>query len=345
MAELITHLETERAKQARGTVADLLDRWMEHLEVQGRAPSTLVRYRSAIRTNIVPALGHVRLGKLTAADLDRFYAALLKRGLTPLSVRKCHAILSAALRQGVRWGLLDRSPADRTSPPSIRSREIVPPTLEEVRRLLELCEETHPDLGSLIHLAVTTGCRRGELCGLRWGDVDFDKATLVVARSISDVPGDVSVKDTKTHQGRRLALDAGSVEALRRQWERSAERAETAGCALSPSSYVWSQELDGSVPYRPDRVTGAFRALRKRAGVPHVTFHALRHFSATALAGRGVGVRTIAGRLGHANPSVTLRTYAHFLDVADRDAAEMMAGLDLAIGPRELIDGDAARPG
>jgi len=90
---------------------------------------------------------------------------------------------------------------------------------------------------------------------------------------------------------------------------------------LDPSAYVWSQDLAAAAPYRPDRVTGGFRSLTHRLGLAHVTFHSLRHFSATALAGQGVGVRTIAGRLGHANPSLTLRTYAHFLDVADREAA------------------------
>jgi integrase len=79
--------------------------------------------------------------------------------------------------------------------------------------------------------------------------------------------------------------------------------------------------LDASSPYRPDRVTGTFRNLTDRLGMTHVTFHTLRHFAATALAGTGVGVRTIAGRLGHSNPNLTLRTYAHFLEAADREAA------------------------
>jgi integrase len=254
---------------------------MAHLEVQGRAPSTLVRYLSGIRVNIVPALGHVVVVKLTAADLDAFYAGLLRRGLKPLSVRKCHAVLSAALRQAVKWGWIDRNPIDRASPPSTRSAEVIPPTVDEVRTLLTLCEGTHDDLGSLIYVAVTTGCRRGELCGLRWGDIDLVKSTLVVARSISDVPGDVSVKDTKTHQCRRLALDPSTVEVLRRQRARAAERAELAGVALEADAYVWSQALDSSSPYRPDRVTAAFVSLRRRAGLDHVTLRSLRHFAAT----------------------------------------------------------------
>lgn len=338
VAELIGQVERAQAQPRRGSLELLLEQWMSHIQVQGRAASTLVRYRSALRANILPALGHLEVSKVTAADLDAFYASLLARGLNPLSVRKCHAILSAAMRQAVRWGWIERSPIERSSPPSARAREIVPPTVAEVRKLLAACDGYHDDLGSLIYVAVTTGCRRGELCGLRWGDIDFGKATVVVARSISDTPGNVSVKDTKTHQTRRLALDPTTVDVLRRHLARCTERAQMAGETIGSNAYVWSQTLDGSVPYRPDRVTAAFCSVRRRAGLPGVTLQGLRHFAATALAGRGVGVRTIAGRLGHANANVTLRTYAHFLDVADREAAVVMGEL----GP--LLEYDRSEP-
>jgi integrase len=111
---------------------------------------------------------------------------------------------------------------------------------------------------------------------------------------------------------------------------------------LGPSAYVWSQEPDASVPYRPDRVTGAFRTLRDRLELQHITFHSLRHFTATTLAAGGVGIRTIAGRLGHANPGITLRTYAHFLDAADREAADAL-GLALA-GLQPASDSATRRP-
>jgi len=331
-AELVVEVE-HGGHQHSGphTLTELLERWMAHIEAQGRAPSTLSRYRSAINHNILPRLATVRIDRLTGADLDAFYARLAKGGLGPLSVRKCHAILSAALNQAMKWGWIDRNPTQRSSPPGVRSREIVPPTAGEVRRLLEGCEAVNPDLASLIYTAVTTGCRRGELCGLRWGAVDLDGSTVVIVRSISDAGRAIQVKDTKTHQARRLALDPSTVEVLRRHLGRTEERAHLAGVSLGPSAYVWSQDLAAAAPYRPDRVTGAFRALTHRLDLAHVTFHSLRHFSATALAGQGVGVRTIAGRLGHANPSLTLRTYAHFLDVADREAAaaigEVVAGL------------------
>jgi integrase len=218
----------------------------------------------------------------------------------------------------------------QSSPPSALASEIRPPTTEELRKLLEASVDTHPDLASLIYVAATTGARRGELCGLRWTDMDLDVATLTIARSISDAGRVVAIKDTKTHQARRLALDPSTVKVLRDQRRLAEERAAAASVPLGPGAYVWSQELDASVPYRPDRVTGAFGTLRDRLGMKRLTFHTLRQFSATTLAAQGVGIRTIAGRLGHANPGITVRTHAHFLDAADRDAA-------IAIG--RAIDG------
>jgi hypothetical protein len=120
---------------------------------------------------------------------------------------------------------------------------------------------------------------------------------VTIARSISDAGRMVSVKGTKTHQARRLALDPGTVEVLLAQRECAQARADAAGTTLSPSSYVWSQVVDGCEPYRPDRVSGSFRSLRDRLGLRHITFQGLRYFSAT---------------------------YAHFLDAADREAAALL---------------------
>jgi integrase len=340
LAELITEVDSGGHRQTRRyTVSELLDRWMTHIEALGRAPSTLVRNRSAINTNINPKLGKLDITKVGRADIDNLYGQLLRSGLNPLTVRKSHAILSAAFNQAVKWGWVDRNPVLRTTPPSARVREIQPPTPGELRRLLDACVRDHAELGSLIYVAATTGARRGELCGLRWTDIDLDLATMTVARSVSDARRDVSVKDTKTHQTRRIALDPTTVAVLRDHRRLVEERARVALVELAPAAYVWSQDLDAATPYRPDRVTGAFRSLRDRLGLPHVTFHALRHFAATTLAGQGVAVRTIAGRLGHANPGITLRTYAHFLDAADREAATAI-GKALA----DLHPGSAGRP-
>jgi integrase len=256
---------------------------LDHIEMQGRAPTTLVRYRSAISTNIKPRLGRIAINKLGPADLDRFYGQLTRAGLGPLSVRKSHAILSAAFNQAVRWGWIDANPASRSSPPSIQAQEVRPPEFDELKLLLAAFANEHQDLGSLIYLAASTGARRGELCGLRWSDIDLDSATLTIARSISDADKEVTVKETKTRHARRIALDPSSVSVLREHLDRVETQATAAGVTLVPAAYVWSQEADAASPYRPDRVTGNFRTLRDQLGLQHITFHSLRHFTATTL--------------------------------------------------------------
>jgi integrase len=210
-------------------------------------------------------------------------------------------------------------------------------TLNELALVLAECERTNPELGRLIHLAVTTGAPRGELCGLRWSDVNFQTGTLLVSRSISDAGGSVTLKGTKTHASRRIGLNKATLDVLNTQQEVAEKRAREVGTSLSVDAYIWSQDPTAQTPFRPVRVTGQFVVIRERLGLEHITFHGLRHFAATALAGQGTGVRTIAGRLRHANPSVTVRTYAHFLDVADREAAEklgaIVSGLRLGTTP------------
>jgi integrase len=251
-AALVTEVLLGRHREpSRHTVTELLDRWLAHAQGQGRAPSTLVRYRSAVEVNIKPRLGNIEIHKLGGAQLDAFYGQLAKAGLSPLSIRKSHTILSAAFNQAMRWGWIDRNPVQQASPPPTRAREIHPPTAKQLRSLLIACEDGHPDLGSLIYVAATTGARRGELCGLRWSDVNLNRATLTVARSISDAGQEVAVKDTKTHQARRIALDPSTVDVLRRHRRLAEERAAPAGVVVAPSAYVWSQDLDGGSPYRP----------------------------------------------------------------------------------------------
>jgi integrase len=315
------------------TVGFLLDAWVEHLSTQGRTAKTIDGYQSLITARLRPGLGSIELRKLTPAHLDAFYRALLADGLSRMSIRHCHAALSTALRQAVKWGWIDRSPAERASPPPVPNREIQPPSAEQIIALVAELDRTDHDLASMVYVAATTGCRRGELCGLRWTDIDLVTSTLIVRRSITDTTQGVMEKDPKTHRSRRISLDPSTVATFRAQLDRMTARATLCGVSIGPDAYVWSQEPTCAIPYRPNRVTDGFRAVRSRLGFADLDFHHLRHFAATTLAGAGVDVRTIAGRLGHANPAITLKTYAHFLEATDRQAAEVMGKLGLRAAP------------
>jgi integrase len=149
------------------TVAQLLDRWLVHIERLGRSPSTLYNYRQYVHRELVPAIGGLRLSKLTSGHLDGLYGSLLRRGLAPATVRQVHAVIRAALRQAERWGLVSRNVATFASAPSQPQREQHPPTVAEVQALIEAAAALDPLFGLYVRVVAATGMRRGEACGLR----------------------------------------------------------------------------------------------------------------------------------------------------------------------------------
>jgi integrase len=301
------------------TVGELCDAWFRHVEPDLSA-SVAPEYRRLLDRRILPRFGAVPLDELTPADLDAWYAelrtgAIGQRPLAANSVRRIHAVLRRALNQGVRWEWCTENPADRASPPRVRRTDMAVPDPTTVARLLAEAQRTNPALACFLRLAATTGARRGELCALRWDDVNLIAHVLTIGHGVVEHPTrGLVVQDTKTHAVRRLALDAGTVAALTEHCQdEAAER--------------WVFTHDGSQPWRPHYVTLAFTRLRNRAGLEKFRLHDLRHFAATQLLAGGQDIRTVAGRLGHADASVTLGTYAHFVAVADQKAADLLGRL------------------
>ena len=143
-------------------------------------------------------------------------------------------------------------------------------------------------------------------------------------------------KETKTHQARRIALDEGTMAALAAHRSAMESRAEFCGVSFDKRAFVFSDHERGIEPWRPDRVTLAFKRLCGELELEGIRFHDLRHFAATSLLSAGIDVRTVAGRLGHANAATTLGTYAHFVGSADRQAAEVIGSV-LSIFPRRIV--------
>jgi len=315
------------------TVGDLIRQWLD-LAKGELSPTTSRGYEWIVATYILPTLGKVALARLRTAQLDRFYAQLREKGgqdgkpLSAATVRQVHAILRRALQQGIRWGWISTNPAALASPPRVRAPQLQPPDPDEVVRLIEEAATDDPDLGCFLHVAATTGARRGELCGLRWRDVDLTAGTITITRSVVEAAHGVVVeKDTKTHSSRRIAIDDETAAALVAQRVRMTARATACDAKLSDDARVFSREADGSKPWTPNDVTKAFIRVRNRAGLGGVRLHDLRHFAATRLLAAGVPVRTVSGRLGHANAATTLGVYAHFVEESDREAATKLGAL------------------
>jgi integrase len=329
LAAMVAEVDSRPVASAgKGTVAVLCREWLEHA-APSFSPKTVETTRMYIEDPIIPALGSTPVAKLTPADLDRFYRQLLEVGRSrgpyaPATIRRVHGIIRRALTQGVRWGWITHNPAIDASPPRVPMKDMTPPDPDQVVRLFRLAQESDPELATFIMLAASTGARRGELLALRWSDIDLDGARLSIERGIVRVGDDLIEQGTKTHQSRRISLDPGTVSALKEHRERVSDRAGAAGSALNPDGFVFSRSVDGATPWHPDSTSRAFRGICREAGVTGVRLHDLRHYVATRLLAAGVDVRTVAGRLGHRNPSTTLNVYSHFVPETDREAAETL---------------------
>ncbi len=327
------------------TVSDLIDQWLELITPE-RSPTTARGYRWIVDNYILPTLGEVPLSKLKPAQLDAFYGNLRTNGgsksqpLSPATVRQVHAILRTSLNQAVKWGWLASNPVLKATPPRIRRPEIVPPAPADVLRLIAEADVVDPDLGAFLRTSCTTGARRGELCALRWRDVDLKERRVVIAHNLVEGKnGQLVEKDTKTHAVRRIALDDTTVEVLGEHKKRMEVRAKTCGATIAPDCYVFTKSVDGIKPWVPNEVTKVFIQLRNRVGLTGVRLHDLRHFAATRLLAAGVPVRTVSGRLGHANAATTLGVYAHFVEESDREAADAL-GAVLEPAVTALVVGD-----
>lgn len=291
------------------------------------AASTVREYQRIIDSRLEPDLGAVHLDRLLPFHLDRYYDELSREGLRAASIRQIHAVARGALGQAHRWGWLPTNTASAASPPRRIAPEITPPTAEQVKHLVAGAEAESPEFGVLVRLAAVLGARRGELCGLRWEDIDLEERTLTIRTGIADVAGRLMETDTKSHRPRTISIDAATTRRLRSYRERAVRNAGEHGTTLATRAFVLSEAPDGTAPYRPDKATGMFRRVARRVGLRATRLHDLRHFAATEMISSGIDVRTVAGRLGHGQPWTTLNTYAAFVPERDRAAADHLAAL------------------
>lgn len=332
LAALVAEVSAGKIASSATTLNELLARWLDLIDDR-LSPTTVREYRRIVNKTIGPDLGKLRLSRVTTQRLDAYYAMLSHdRALSPATVRHIHAVLRGALGQAMKWGWIPANTAASASPPKLRRRDINPPRLTNVRRLLDAADEHDPEFGALLRTLTATGARRGEVCGLRWSDLDRVSRTLSIQRSIASVAGGTIVKDTKTHAARRIALDDETLSVLDVQRQRLEHRATVCDLELGDEGYMFTSTADGADPLHPDTITNSFSRICKKFGLQGVRLHDLRHLHATQLLAAGVPVRTVSGRLGHANAATTLNVYAHFLEASDREAADVIGNL---LGPSE----------
>src|SRR5215216_4926040 len=310
------------------TLSEYLDTWLVASVKDTVRLTTYQGYEQICRLHIKPSLGRVRLKDLAAVHVRRLYRGRLEAGLAPRMVQLVHVTLHKALKQAVMDGLIPRNVTEAVKTPQPEKKEIKSLSPQQARALLEAAEGDR--LEALYMLAVTTGMRQGELLGLKWEDIDFEAGTLQVRRTLSTRAGrGFSFSPPKTAKGRRsIKLPKVAKRSLKKHRKAQLEERMKLAGLWEDNGLVFATRL-GTPMGRQELVMRSFKPLLKKASLPDIRFHDLRHTCATLLLGKGVHAKFVQELLGHATISITLDTYSHVLPGMGDAAAGAM---DEALG-------------
>jgi integrase len=307
------------------TVKDFLNTWLEEHVRRFNRPRTYEKYKADVTKHIVPAIGNRQLAKLTPQQVQAMLNGLRDKKLAQRSVSNVRAVLRRALNHAMRWGYVMRNVATLVEAPRTSTFTIEPLTQEQANKLLEAAKGHR--LEAVYRVALSIGLRRGEICGLRWEDIDFEERVLRVTGSLQRQNKRLERSATKTAASvRTIALPPGLLRALKSHKARQDKEREELGDDWRECGLVFVSER--GTPLEPGNVLRHFRTLLKAAKLPEKTrFHDLRHTCATLLVAQGRHPRVVMEILGHAQISTTMNTYAHVLPDTQRQAVEGIDGL------------------
>ncbi len=321
----VEKLQGTLTQPSRITVAQWLDYWLEDVIRPNRERTTYYCYQCIIKNHVSPGLGDTLLQRLAPYEIQQYYTSMMReKGLSPNSVRKHHVLLHTALKLAHRQGLIPESPVDKVEAP----RELPPRRLyytpAQLRRLFQAAEGTW--LEAVVKLGGYLGLRRGEICGLRWENVDLEHMEIHIRITRTSIGGVTVEKRPKTaHSIRTLGI--GGLEDLRQLLERlrleQAKHSRELGACYHESGYVLTE--DNGLPRRPNQVTRALQKFIADNRLPPITVHGLRHTFASVANSAHVPLLDIGKTLGHKDVSITGRVYTHLFDHTYREVLDTVA--------------------
>ncbi len=311
----------------RQTVGPFLNRWLQDSVQPTVRPRTYDSYSEIARLHLIPELGRVPLAKLTPQNVQALLAKKLASGLSPRRVQYIRAVLRRALGQALKWGLVGRNVATLVDSPRVEHPEIQPLTPTQARTLLEAAKGDRFE--ALYILAIALGMRQGELLGLRWAYCDLDSNVLRVSVTLQRIQGKFQLVEPKTERSRRtLNLPDIAVRTLKSRRLLQFEERLAAGEHWTDTGLVFTTGL--GTPLDTGTVIRGFQRLLRRAGLPHVRFHDLRHTCASLLLSQGTSPRMIMEILGHSQIATTMDIYSHIMPAMREEAARQMDDLLLS---------------
>ncbi len=308
---------------------EFLGKWLEDYGRGAWEPTVWTTNAGLIRNHVVPVLGHIKLEKLTAADLGALYRQKLDGGrldgkpggLSNRSVRYIHSLIKQALSHAVKWGLILYNVADAIDPPKQNKPEMKVWNAQQVAHFLDVARDSH--YYPVFLIALLTGMRRGEMLGLRWRDVDFERAEVTIRQALKDDSGNLYFGPPKTHRSRRpIALTMNTVSFLRSHKAKQNEERLAAGDRWEDNDLVFATETGR--PIHPTNIARRYRETVEESGLPYIRLHDLRHTHATLLLVDDAHIKVVSERLGHASTAFTMDTYAHVLPDMQREAVDRL---------------------
>jgi integrase len=305
----------------RTTVAEYLQMWLDEIAKPTLRPRTFQRYEQLVRVHLIPHLGHLRLTQLAPAHVNKMMQAVMASGLTAATAQRAHAVLRRALGQAEKWGMVARNVAKLVDTPKVERKEVQPLTAEQIAAFLEQARGHR--LYALFLLAVSLGLRQGELLGLRWQDIDFEKRLLRVRVQLQRVKGQYVLSEPKSTSSKRtLQLPDFVLQPL--QQHRANQLLERAQVDVWGNTWDLVFTTSSGRPIDARDLTRAYSSLLRRAGIPYVRFHTLRHTAASWLLAMGCDIRMVQAVLGHSQISLTANLYTHVVPALLKEAAERM---------------------
>lgn len=313
----------EYSDHANLTVEQFLVLWLKNYASKNVRSSTYQTYVWSVN-KAIPAIGSIQLAKLKPSHIQTFYTEQLDTGLSGTSVRYFHSTLKQAFKHAVKWQLLIKNPCESTEPPSKNKSTAQSLNAEQVVKLIEGSVGTK--LYIPILLAVTCGLRRGEVCGLRWQDFNFNTKDIYIRNSLDWEDSKLTLRTVKTsHSERAIKLGNKTFSALKKHHtEQTKIRLQWAGSYNNQDFVItWT---DGR-PFSPDYLQKEYKKLLVKLKLPPIRFHDLRHTHATLLLQEGVPVKVVSERLGHSSTSFTQDIYSHVLPNMQQSAANAFDNL------------------
>jgi len=314
---------------------EFCEKWFKDYGEKNLQLKTLQRYKEfAARCN--QAIGNIKLEDIRPHHLNDFYSNLAEPGmnkrtggfLSPKTIQEHHRFISKVLNTAVQWQIIYENPATRATPPKVKQAEILYLDEEQAKMVITALEQEEQKYKTALILAIYSGLRRGELCGLKWQDIDFEGRIISVKRTLQYLASiGLYEKEPKTKSSlRSMKLPSEIFHLLKEHRAWQDEQRTAHGTAWEDNDYILTQQ-DGK-PMHPDTLTDFFSKLAKKLSLPKgISFHSLRHTSATLLIAGGMSPRTVASRLGHAQVSTTMNIYSHQLQSADAKAAEVLSDM------------------